>query len=115
MEIRCDKRNRTLIVKIIGDIDHHTTEEIRNKIDKEFKRINGKDILFDFTDVSFMDSSGIGLIIGRYKYIEINGGKIAVFNMKSEINRIFEISGLFKIIKCYNNLGEALSGISNRG
>lgn len=115
MKINFDKKDRILIVHISGDIDHHTSEEIRNKTDREIEKLNTKDIIFDFSSVTFMDSSGIGMIIGRYKNIEIKGGKAVVININEDMKRIFEISGLFKIIKYYDNIEQAFKDLTNRG
>ena len=70
-----------------------------------------KHIIFDFTDVGFMDSSGIGLIMGRYKKVMFLGGRAAVTNVGEAVNRIFTLSGLYKIIERYDTVGEALEGM----
>ena len=111
MTVSISNINRNLIVKIIGDIDHHTTEELRFKIDKEFKKLNCKNIIFDFSEVEFMDSSGIGMVIGRYRNIENAGGIVCVSSISTDAKRIFDVSGLHKIIKVYNNIDEALKNI----
>lgn len=115
MEINFEKKERILVVSISGDIDHHTAEEIRNKTDKEFQRFNTKDIIFNFFNVTFMDSSGIGMIIGRYKNTQIKGGKVVATNINEDLKRIFEISGLFRIIKYYDTIEDALKNLTNRG
>lgn len=111
MKINIDNINRNLIVSIIGEIDHHTAEEIRISIDKEFKRYNSKNIIFDFKGVTFMDSSGIGMVIGRYKETQKQGGSVCVSNISADAKRIFDISGLHKIIKVYKNLNDALKAV----
>ena len=60
------KTDKLLVVKIIEEIDHHTTEKIRRKIDNEITRYMPRKVILDFNKVSFMDSAGIGMIIGRY-------------------------------------------------
>ncbi len=103
--------DRNLVIKIEGDIDHHTSEEIREKIDRDYFREKAKNIVFELSSVSFMDSSGIGMLIGRYKNIEKQGGQVAICNVSENIERIFNMSGLQKIIKCYTTLDEALKEI----
>ena len=107
MEITCKVQKRNLYIKIKGDIDHHTAEEIRTRADREMARENAKNIIFDFSEVSFMDSSGIGMVMGRYKAVAETGGKVAVMGISEPINRIFEISGLKKIIPCVKTQDEA--------
>ena len=109
MDIIINIEERNLIIKIKGDIDHHTAEEIREKAEKEYKRLNAKNMIFNFEDVAFMDSSGIGMIIGRYKNIEKQGGNVAVCNVSENVKRIFNMSGLHKIISCYDTEEEAIN------
>ena len=106
MEINCTERNGNLIVKIKGEIDHHSADEIRYNVEKGLYLTKAKNLVFDFSSVGFMDSSGIGMIIGRYKEMKKTGGKVFAINIGSEINRIFDISGLKKIIHCFNSVEE---------
>ncbi len=89
---------KDLIVKIDGDIDHHVSSQIKEKVEREFEFSNTENIIFDFSNVNFMDSSGIGMIIGRYKMLQKTGGKIYITNVKPQLESIIEISGLRKII-----------------
>ena len=111
MKIECKKQNKNLIVKLYGEIDHHFTEDIRDKIDREFKKQNCNNIILDFEDINFMDSSGIGMIIGRYKLIKEKNGKIYAFGLKDNAKRIFNMSGLNKLITCFDTKEEALKNI----
>lgn len=89
---------KDLIVKIDGDIDHHVSSQIKEKVEREFEFSNAENIIFDFSNVNFMDSSGIGMIIGRYKMLQKIGGKVYIANVKPQLESIIEISGLRKII-----------------
>ena len=95
----CETKDNLIIVRLNGDLDHHIAREIKDEVDGliVLKRINR--IAFDFRNVSFMDSSGIGLIMGRYKKIKAMEGEIFVCNLGITIQRIFKLSGLFKITK----------------
>ncbi|MGL5615374.1 MAG: anti-sigma F factor antagonist [Sarcina sp.] len=110
MYIDFDKKENSLIIKLIGELDHHSAEEVRVKIDDRIDRNNEKNIVFDFSSVTFMDSSGIGVIIGRYKKIKLREGKIAIASVNSRIKRVFELSGMFKIIKVYETVEAAVIG-----
>lgn len=92
-----------IVVKLGRDLDHHLTEMIREDIDREAEKNNIRKILFDFTNVNFMDSAGIGLIMGRYKRVQQKGGKIYVKGINSAVDRIFRISGLYKITEVIEN------------
>ncbi|MDR1558476.1 MAG: anti-sigma factor antagonist [Clostridiales bacterium] len=108
------ERNKNLIVKIIGDIDQHNAEEIREKVDKTFERSRCRHMIFDFSGVAFMDSSGIGLLIGRYKNVRNRGGTVAIANMNRDLGRIYNISGLKKIIGSFDTLDQAEKQVENR-
>ncbi|MFI3231069.1 MAG: anti-sigma factor antagonist [bacterium] len=100
MKIQFEKLENTLIIKLYGEIDHYFAEETRDKIDREFVVNNYKNIIFDFEEVNFMDSSGIGMIIGRYKLTKERNGNVYAFGLRDNAKRVFNISGLNKII-CY--------------
>ena len=87
------------MVKILEEIDHHTTEKMRRKIDDEITRYMPREVVFDFDKVTFMDSAGIGMIIGRYKLIKMLGGNLEIKNVKKSIKKVLEMSGITKIIK----------------
>lgn len=111
MNVICNCRDRNLIIKVDGEIDHHTSIIIREKIDKEFSRNNAKNIIFDFSGIDFMDSSGIGVIMGRYRNAKQMGGKVAIAGVNASLDRIFNISGLHKIINNYENVEQALKSL----
>jgi stage II sporulation protein AA (anti-sigma F factor antagonist) len=96
-----------LAVSLSGELDHHNASAIRDKLDTLYERSGCRHIIFDFSDVSFMDSSGIGMIIGRYKNAEKRGGKVAAAHMNSQLERIFFLSGLQKIVGRYATVSEA--------
>ena len=98
MESRYYETDKLLILKITEEIDEHTTKEIRRRADYEIERYMPKRVVFDFDSVSFMDSAGIGLIIGRYKFVKMLGGKLELTNLTSSVKRIFEMSGILKLI-----------------
>ena len=92
--------------KIKGDLDHHTAKEIRLAFDKEIREKNPKILILDFKDVTFMDSSGIGLIIGRYKIMEELGGKILVAKAPSYIKKVLRISGVNRLAEIVEDYQE---------
>ena len=103
MNTKYDKEDKLLTFEITEEIDHHTTEKIRRKMDYEMERYMPKKILFDFNQVTFMDSAGIGMLIGRYKTIRMLGGVAELTNVKPSIRKIFEMCGLLKIIPIVEN------------
>lgn len=102
---------RTLVAHIDGDLDHHCATNIRRDLDKILKRSEIKNLILDFSLLDFMDSSGIGVIIGRYKLINAIGGKTAIVVTKPTVNRMITASGLKKIISVYKTVPDALVGL----
>ncbi len=91
-----------LVIHLKEDLDHHTALTVREMADTLLARNHAKHILFDFTGVEFMDSSGIGVIMGRYRQVIFQGGRVGVMGVGSNVDRIFRISGLYKIIEQYD-------------
>ena len=98
MESFYKKEDKQLIFEINEDIDECVVQKIRRKLDNEIERYMPKEVVFDFNKVSFMDSAGIGLLIGRYKLVDMLGGKVEVINLTAPVRKIFEMSGVLKII-----------------
>lgn len=100
MEIKIESIGTTLVAKMSGEIDHHTVPMLREAMDREIGSKNIINIVMDFDGVTFMDSSGIGMIVGRYKKIASRGGKMMIIRVKPQVDKILEISGLKKIMDC---------------
>ncbi len=77
-----------------GDIDHHTAREMRQELDEAIAHSQPELLIIDMEKVGFMDSSGIGLILGRLRAVHANGGEIIIKNARPEIAAVIRISGL---------------------
>ena len=86
--------DKVMTVYLSGEIDHHNAFSLRNKTDSEFIKNAPKELILDFSDVTFMDSSGVGLVIGRYKLASGNSCKTAVRGLKERDKKILMMSGL---------------------
>lgn len=100
-----------LIVGMDGEIDHHSAEHIRKKIDSQIVFGNIKRIVFDFSKVSFMDSSGIGIVMGRYRNMQNLHGSTAIANVTPHIRRVFEMAGISKFVRIYDNMADAVNSM----
>ena len=98
MESKYFNEEKLLVLKLTEEIDECSVQKIRRKADYEIERHIPKKVIFDFNSVSFMDSAGIGLIIGRYRIANMLGGTVEIANVKDSIKRILELSGILKII-----------------
>ncbi len=98
------KEDKLLILEITEEIDHHTTEKIKRRADYEIERFMPRKTIFDFNSVTFMDSAGIGMLIGRYKMAKMFGGTIEIKNVKPNIKRILEMCGVLKLVPIVDEL-----------
>ena len=98
MFVNYEISEKMLEVVFEEEIDHHTCLKIAVMTDDNIKKFMPKIVLFNFEKVSFMDSSGIGMLLGRYRKIFRNGGRAEMINLSSDLRRIFEMSGILKII-----------------
>lgn len=111
MNIKFSNRGSTLIAMFAGELDHHYAEYARNKIEGELLKATTKNVIFDFSGLTFMDSSGIGVIAGRYSNIMKLGGKAAIICKNQKIYRILELSGILKLIPVYESVDYAVNAI----
>ena len=111
MDIKFSNRGSTLIAAFSGELDHHFAEYARNKIEGELLKATTRNVIFDFSGLSFMDSSGIGVIVGRYANIKKLGGKMAIICKNPKIFRILEISGILKLTPVFDDLEYALDSV----
>ena len=94
MEIKHD----VLCIRLSGELDHHTADELRDKVSNAIVKNNVRHIILNLERLSFMDSSGLGVILGRYKQIKQVHGEMVVCAISPAVHRLFDMSGLFKIM-----------------
>ncbi|HAN09208.1 MAG TPA: anti-sigma F factor antagonist [Clostridiales bacterium] len=99
---------KNMLVKFMGEIDHHESKTLRGEIDDVIESDDIKNVIFDFTNVEFMDSSGIGMILGRYRKVEDKDGGVFLVNVRENLDDIFRISGVYSVAKKYDTLSEAM-------
>ncbi|MBR0410524.1 MAG: anti-sigma factor antagonist [Eubacterium sp.] len=102
----CHVRNQCLVIRLPGEIDHFQAEEIRKECELEFFRSLIRDIIFDFSETSFMDSSGIGLVLGRVQQIKPIQGRVFLFGGNEQIRRMWEMSGVLKYVTILESVEE---------
>lgn len=108
MEVKLFGEKRMLLVRLTGELDHHSAAKIKEEADGKLCTTNAVNIVFDFSELNFMDSSGIGMLMGRYKKVRTLGGKVIAFGVNAQILRIMEMSGIDKIIKLAPNFEKAV-------
>ena len=109
MNVKHYVEDKVIVLEIREELEHHGTEKIRRRADYEIQRFMPKRVILDFNRVVFMDSAGIGLVIGRYKTTCCYGGKLEIANVSTKLRRIFEMSGILKIIPIISSDKEAVN------
>lgn len=92
-----------LVVRMVGELDHHTAEKVRGEIDQKLASGQYVHLVLNLAELSFMDSSGLGVILGRYKKVSQLGGKMMLCAVHPSIYRLLELSGMFKILSLYKD------------
>ena len=108
MYLTYDKDSQVLIVRLTGDLDHHNASKARNQIDESIILKKPRKVIFDLSALSFMDSSGIGIIMGRYRLMKEYNAEVAICGVGTNIRKLIDISGLKTIVKEYNTAEEAI-------
>ncbi|MBO9129816.1 anti-sigma F factor antagonist [Bacillus sp. 165] len=108
LSINLEVKQSVLCIRLAGELDHHTAEKLRREVTDKIEKEAINHIVLNLEKLSFMDSSGLGVILGRYKHIKSLGGEMVVCAISPAVKRLFEMSGLFKIIRLEPNEENAL-------
>ena len=98
MEYELEVEQEWLCIRLPKELDHFQAEQIRSEVKEKMQNHYIQNVVFDFQNTTFMDSSGIGLIAGRYREIQIRGGKVYVEHVNDSMNKALTLSGLYRIV-----------------
>ena len=99
MRYETEQIGGALVVKLYGEIEQHCVSEIRDDIDRQIAIRNINSLIVDLGGVEFMDSSGIGMIMGRYKNMVSRGGKMMLVRPQPQVDKVLELSGIKKLFE----------------
>ncbi len=105
------KEKNYLIVSVIGDVDISLTDSLREDVDRALEEYSVNRLVFDLTEVDFVDSSGLGVILGRYKRVTAKGGKVYLAGAKPQVKKVLDLSGLPHLMEIYPSVGLLLDKI----
>lgn len=97
MNVTIESSGNLLVAYLIGELDHHSVADIRTKIDNVISYKKPNHLILDFKNVTFMDSSGIGLVMGRYRLMQNHKGSVEIRNVTTQTKKIMELAGLGSI------------------
>lgn len=110
-EMKLGIANDSLIIKFIGDIDNLVSNNYKSKLETIINENKYKKVIMDFEDVTFIDSSGIGLILGRYNQLKKTNGTLYVCGVNKQTEKIFNIAGIWTIIDKYESINQVLKTV----
>ena len=99
MNVTIESSGNLVIAYLYGDIDHHTAVDIRDKIDNALSFIKPQHLILDFKNVAFMDSSGIGLVMGRYRTLAKTGAQLYITGASPQIYKVMKLAGIERLAK----------------
>lgn len=99
MSVKITQNGEVVTAYLEGEIDHHSAGELRREIDEAVERDRPTMLVLDFKDVTFMDSSGIGLVMGRYKLLKPLGAELHVTNTSPQIGKVMKLAGLDRLAR----------------
>ncbi|HEC69835.1 MAG TPA: anti-sigma factor antagonist [Candidatus Omnitrophica bacterium] len=109
MKIREEKQGEVLIYALEGEVNINTSPELRKAFDKIIRE-GQKKVIVDFSEISYIDSSGLATLIEMYQRLKKNGGRLRLCAMGEKVRSVFEITKLVKLFEIFPNLTEALEG-----
>ncbi len=105
--LRSMRDGERLLVGLDGELDHFCAQSVRRELDSMLRDPTVRQLILDFSGLTFMDSSGIGVILGRYRVLRERGGSMGVIHMNDHVSRIFHMSGMDRVIHQLDKVQEA--------
>ena len=96
-----------LTAELFGELDHHQATGVREAIDREINEYDTKNLILDFSKVRYMDSSGIGMVLGRYRKLDEKGGSVVISGCSAVVQNILNMAGIFSLMQYRNTKEEA--------
>ncbi len=97
LDVKIEVHSKTMVAYLFGEIDHHNAAKIRSTLDIRIESTQPSQLILDFTNISFMDSSGIGLVMGRYKLMKYMGGNLKIVNPSPQIRKVMNLAGFDRL------------------
>lgn len=109
MEVIFSVSGKVLVAELFGELDHHAAAEVREDIDRAVENYAASYLVFDFGKLRYMDSSGIGMVLGRYRKLQEADGKMAIVSCSALVRNILNMAGIFSVIDYMDTKEEAIS------
>ena len=111
MELTCKLAGRALVVSLRGELDHHNAAYVRQELERRFAAAGMRNLIFDLSELRFMDSSGLGILLGRFKTVSALGGETRIAAPSEQADKLLRLSGIHKIMPICQTVDEAAAGL----
>lgn len=98
MKVKVEERDGVLVAWLSGELDHHAADSVRQELDTALQRRRADKVVLDMSRLTFMDSSGIGVVLGRYKKVKEAGGRMAVRGLNDKMDKIMRLAGIYTVV-----------------
>ena len=95
VSVKCEARH--IFIRLSGELDHHSAKGLLRRLDQEIEKALPTQLTLDLSGVTFMDSSGIGLIMGRYRLMQLEGGSLSITGASERLRKVMRMAGLDKL------------------
>jgi len=109
--MQLEDRGSALVARLAGEIDLQVADSLRTALDEAIGERGSRNLVLNLSRVSLIDSSGLGVILGRYRRLLTGGGRVGLVGLAPTVKRVLELSGLLRIMREYASEGEALAGL----
>lgn len=99
MHIQVKQQSDCVTALLYGELDHHSSQQVKAELDDVIRKYRDSNLILDLKNLSFMDSSGLGVLLGRYKKLKAGGNSMYIRNANKQIEKVFDVSGIYRIIK----------------
>lgn len=111
MQLELEQVGVNLVVRLSGELDHHTSSRFRETVEAELNKEIARNLILNLKGLTFMDSSGLGVILGRYNQVKKSGGRLVICSVSPSAKKIIELSGLPRLVSLYRDEKEAIKKI----
>ncbi|HUW65188.1 MAG TPA: anti-sigma F factor antagonist [Spirochaetia bacterium] len=111
MMMQMEDKGCSLVARLTGEMDLQVADHLRSALDSAMGEKGTRYLVLDLSGVSFIDSSGLGVILGRYRRLAQSGGRVSLVGLSPPVKNVLELSGLLRIMREYSSAGEALAGL----
>jgi stage II sporulation protein AA (anti-sigma F factor antagonist) len=98
LTVKVEEKDGVLVAWLSGELDHHAADDVRRQLDTALYRREPRKVVLDMSKLTFMDSAGIGVVLGRYKKLKEAGGRLAVRGFNGRVDRILKLAGVYTVV-----------------